>query len=648
MKKSSIALTLTALAVATASFAAKNNGNKTVMTVGPDKVTLNEFEYLFNKNNQQQTSATSLDEYIDMFVNYKLKVVAAKDAGYDTARSYLADMKKYTNELARPYMRTQAVDDSLVNVAYNHLREMTDVNHILIPTGGQSPEIQKQLADSIYNAILGGADFGELAKKYSADKNSARRNGHMGYIVGGLWPYTFEDVAFNTPVGATSEPTQSIYGYHIVQVLDRKPNPGTVKTRHILKSTRDKSPEEEQHQKELIDSLFKVVSSGADFATVARQNTDEPQGQQSGGDLPWFSPGQMVPEFNDVAFMLKPGEISNPVKTSFGWHIILCEDRKNVPPIDSLRSALAESVKKDERGTLAVHRTLDNWKHSAGTKINQRTLETVKNCFTKAGGLTADALESLKSSNAETASMGKEKVTVGQIAEMLNPDPEALPEVAVKAFNVMLDHKLEEMAMAQYIATLPEKYPDYRNLINEYRDGMLLYEVSNAEIWDKANADSAGLQNYYLAHKDNFRWERPHYKGFIVVATSDSIADEVVKFLTAPGADLESLATSKSIRKHFGNDAKVERVLAGKGDNAVVDHLCFNGKMPEIKNRWKAYRAIGGRVIDQPENARDVKGQVSLAYQQELEAEWLKTLRNRYKVTIDRKALQKAFPATGK
>lgn len=645
MNKSSIVLTITALTLASAAFAINGKSDPVVMTVGGEKVTLSEFEYLFKKNNEQQATTTPLDEYIDMFVNYKLKVLAAKDAGLDTAASYVSDMKKYTRELARPYMRDASVDDSLVNVAYAHTLEMVNVDHILIPTMANpvKRKAQQALADSLRQALVDGADFGETAAKYSLDKRAAANGGNMGFVVGGLWPYTFEDLAFNTPIGEISPVKESSYGFHIIRVRDRKPNPGTIKVRHILKMTNDMDEAGIGRQRQVIDSIRTVVCGGADFAAVARETTDEPQGKQNGGELPWFSTGQMVKEFNDAAFALSPGEISQPVKTQFGWHIILCEARKNVAPLDSVRTNLLETIQRDERSQLAVSRTLDNWKAQSGVKLNAATATRIATLINGEGTLSPTLLETLGNMTDVAATVGTDKITVADVASRLRPDGNLTVNETNSLFERVLQKEINEVATNQYIASLPDTYADYRNLINEYRDGMLMYEISNAEVWERANADSAGLQNYYLAHIDEYRWNRPHYKGYIVAATTDSLAAEAMSYLASADAGTNPLAPT-SVRKRFGNDVKIERVLAAKGDNAVVDYLCFEGPKPKVKGRWQAYRVYDGRIINAPEDARDVKGQVSMGYQQQLETQWLKTLHRRYKVKVDRKALHKAFP----
>lgn len=643
MNKSSIALALSALTLVSASLAAKQTKDPVVMTVGQQKVTLSEFEYLYKKNNDQQASKTSLDDYIDMFVNYKLKVQAAKDAGLDTTASYIGDMEKYTAELAAPYMRSAFVDDSLVNVAYNHMQEMVNVDHILIPLmeKNRSHTAQRALADSIHDALVNGADFGDMAEKYSADRNTAVRKGAMGYIVGGVWPYVFEDLAFNTPVGEISQIGVSTYGFHIVKVNDRKPNPGLIKTRHILKSV--DANRNSDSQKHAIDSILALARNGVDFLSLASDNTDDPSGQKNGGDLPWFTTGQMVTEFNDAAFELQPGQISAPVLTRFGWHIILCEGRKNIEPLDSIRPTITDRIRSDERSSMSVLRTLNDWKAKNGLKINDKGIREGLAIIETSGNLSQETIDQMKKSKTPVCSLGKEEISLGHVAESMRPDAEVSGKSAESALRFAIENKINELATRQYIASLPQSQPDYRNLLNEYRDGMLLYEISNMEIWDRANSDSIGLQKFYETHIADYKWDRPHYKGYVIAATTDSLADAALDYFTSSKLPTEHLVNPRNVRKRFGTDVKVERVLAGKGDNNIIDNLAFGAPAKDVKNRWKSHRLLFGRVINAPEDARDVKGQVSLGYQQQLESEWIKRLHETYRIKIDRKAIRKAL-----
>lgn len=640
MNKSSLAVVLSALTLSSTLFAAKPKSDPVIMNIGPDKVRLSEFEYLYNKNNSQQAADIPIDEYLDMFVNYKLKVLAARDAGLDTLATYLNDMAKYTADLSAPYLRCKAVDDSLVNVAYEHMKDVADVDHILIASNhsGMTVEQLRQRADSVRQALVDGADFGEMAANFSIDRTTSANGGKMGNVIGGLWPYTFEDLVYTTPVGSVSKVAQSPYGFHIVRVNSRHPNPGSVKARHILRRT---DGQNDERQKALTDSLLALLKNGADFATLAAEYTQDPQGRRSGGDLPWFSEGQMVKDFSDAAFAMKPGEISEPVRTSYGWHIIKLEQRKPLMPLDSLRQGIQERIANDERGPMAVLRTLDRWKAENGVSISADARKEFADALTKYSN-SDEAIKSLNQSTVTAARLGNETITLGNVVRSIRQNPSYTREQALSAYDNALDGSLYSLARKQFIESLPEHETAYRNLLNEYRDGLLLYEISNKEVWDRANSDTEGLEKFYEAHKADYSWDRPRFKGYLVSATNDSVADAAMAFLEKNFSNASQPIPSQVLKKEFGNNAKIERALVAKGDNAIIDALSFGGPKPKADSRWKAFRTFHGRVINAPEEARDVKGQVSLAYQQELEAKWLEELHKKYPVKIDRKTIKKA------
>lgn len=645
MQKLFTALMLAAAATIAVTATAKKNGDPVVMQIGSQKVTMSEFKYFHDKNAEQQASTPKLDDYIDMFVNYKLKVEAARRAGIDTTAAYREELKKNIAHLSEPYLRDKEVDDSLVNVAIGHLREVLDVDHILIPESwhGLSRAKTYLMADSLRNALAAGtASWSDVSSAYSADELSASRGGYLGQLTGGIYPYAFEDIAYNTPAGSISEVGKSRFGYHIVRVRSRRPSPGKIKVRHLVKVTRDMSDKEAAIRKKAVDSLYNLAAHGVPFVQLASENTDEARGKATGGELPWFAPGEMVPEFNDAAFALQPGEISQPVKTVFGWHIIYCEERRPFEITDSLRAAIFDRIKGDERGDLAVERTASRWLASHAGCLMPEGADEAARIFS--GGGNASSLDALKKSTVPALTVGGRTVTVGQVASLIDMPSEISSELASGLYNSAARRMLRTAALEQYAEHLPEIDPDYRNIYNEYRDGLLFFEISNAKVWQRANADSLGLQRYFETNRADFAWDRPHYKGFVISALNDSIADAVYSYLAETYRAGEPASVSRQeIRKRFGTDAKVDRVLAGRGDNRVVDNLCFGGDKPDVDNRYKAYRLFAGRIIDEPENARDVRGRVSESYQVRLEKEWLTQLRASIKVKVDRKAIHRAF-----
>lgn len=610
---------------------ARKSDDPVVMTVGGQKVALSEFEYLYRKNNVQQQVVTSLDDYVDMFINYKLKVIAAKNAGIDTMASYVNDMVTFRTELAQPYMIDRGVTDSLVEVAYGHLKENVAVSHIMVPVNGQYPyDLQVHVLDSIRGLIKGGADFGDLARKYSIDPAVQVNGGYMGYITGGMLPYAFEDAAYNTPVGEISEPVATMFGLHIIRVEDRRADRGEVKTRHILKVTQGLDDATMIAKKVAIDSIYQVLKGGADFATVAMAETEDPTGRTTGGDLPWVGSGRVVPEFEDVMFSLADGEISEPVLTRFGYHIVLREGHRGVASIEAMREAIEKQIMNDERLELLRERSLQRYAASTGAVILPKGIATLNKEVKASGGYNADARKALAGNRTHVMKVGGKKYSFAQIADMM-PE-EDYPDV--ESMESVFREKVFKKAVADdMMATLPDREPEYRNLINEYSDGLLLYEISNRMVWERPNTDPEGLEEYFRAHSGEFVWSEPHYRGYVLSATSDSIADKALDFLQTNTVADDALTSE--LRKRFGTAVKIERVIASASDNAVVAYVAFGADKPSVDGRWASFRAYGGQVLQQPEKATDIRGQVSMRYQQSLENEWVKSLRDTYQVTVD-------------
>lgn len=322
MKKGLLSLVIVLAAAGIAQ--AKGNESPVLMTINGKPVTLSEFEYLYHKNNSQQVSTQPIDEYLQMFITYKQKVADAEAEGIDKSQAFQNEFEGYRRDLAEPYLRVQAVEDSLVNAIYDRMKEEVDVSHIMIASRGAeiNPAEQKTRLDSIRNAIIAGADFEQLARRFSIDRSVIRNGGHMGYITATKFPYTFEDAAYTTPVGQISPVIETPFGYHIVKVHNRRPARGQVLVEHILKLTQGLPETEAAAKKAQIDSIATLLANGGDFEAIARQESEDPGSKREGGRLNWFGTGMMVPEFETAAFALENGKISEPVKTAYGYHLI--------------------------------------------------------------------------------------------------------------------------------------------------------------------------------------------------------------------------------------------------------------------------------------------------------------------------------------
>lgn len=604
-----------------------------LMTVDGVPVTLSEFEYLYNKNNDQQVEHQTLDEYLEMFKVYKLKVAEARHQQVDTAAAFQREFQGYRAELVAPYLRDTIVDRKLIEEAYAHTLESVDINHLMLPTD------KRALADSLHEVLKANpSEFLALVAQYSIDPTLQRNGGHYGYISAGQFPYEFENGAYNTQVGEISEVISTRFGNHIIQVLGRKPNPGEVSARHILISfPSERTPENDAAAKARIDSIYTVLKDGADFAKLAREVSSCPSSAQ-GGDLGWFGPGRMVPEFETAVYSLADGEFSEPFTTQFGWHIAKRTGSRPVAPLAQLESNIRRAIEHDGRTHLAVEAKANELAKAYNARIIPAGKDRLSSIISTAGTFAA-ALPTLTADNTPIIAVGDSTIT---IAEFMTPTPRLAPTDEMAQIDQMLNDRLTEMILTYEDHRLESKYPELRNLINEYRDGMMLFEVSNQNVWNVPANDPEGLEAYFQAHKDNYRtWTEPRFKGFVIYATSDSLLQEVNAFLAENKP--EASEVGNVLKEKFPRNIKIERVILPKGKNAIIDYLGFGAEKPDLskERRWKVFTSYLAGVIDQPEEASDCRAAVSADYQKALEDKWVEHLKATYPIKVDKKVLKK-------
>lgn len=644
MKKQIIPVILLA-AGAVAGAIASAPKDPVLMTVNGKKVPLSEFLYLYEKNNQQQQQPQSIDEYLDMFINYKLKVAAAEDAGCDTTQAFHKEFDSYAADLATPYMRDQEAEARVAEQIKKNSRRNVDVSHIMIPPGNNPAETRTNMMfmDSIRTLILNGADFSELAMKYSEDPSKVQNMGHWGWITVNRHPYPFEEAAFATPVGEISEPFLDMpYGIHIVKVNDERPDPGQVHAAHILKLAGDPrirkiDPTRDSVAKVQIDSLYQLAINGADFAELAKNNSEDPSSAHDGGDLGFFGATRMVPEFEEVAFALKDGEVSEPFKTSFGYHIIKRLDWRETTPEDEMDNIINTRFKADNAlATMLAKDYSNKCRLQYKADVIPAGMAEVRNIINNAGKYDSTTTETLVAKPIKVAKAGKRTITSAEVAKKM-PAYEFGATQGYNFFESYVQQEIDNVVKELVLDDLAQNNTEYHNLLNEYRDGILLFDVSNSKVWERSNKDREGLEAYFQANKTKYTWDAPRYKGYVVLATNDSVADVAKQFLAENIIPADSLQATFS--KRFGREAKIERVVGAKGDSPVVDYIAFGQQKPVLKSIWNAWFGYQGRIIDTPEEAIDMRGPVTADYAQYLEQEWIKELRKKYKVKVDKKVL---------
>lgn len=643
MKKVLLSLAIAAIG-GLSMVASSKDSDPVLMTVNKKPVKLSEFAYLYQKNNAQQLSTQPIDEYLDLFVVYKLKVADAEAAGIDENEAFINEYAGYKRDLAEPYLVDKSARDSLVRSIYDRMQQEVDVSHIMVekPFGAKASASKKALLDSLRSEIIAGrADFAAVADKYSIDPGVKRNHGHMGYIVAGAFPYTFEDAAYTTPVGEISPVIETPFGYHIVKVNGTRKALGQVKVQHILKLTRGLSEEEQAAKKAQIDSIYKVLVDGADFGEVAKTESEDPGSARNGGLIDWFSTGQMVPEFEKTSFALSNGEISEPFSTAYGYHIVKRLDWKQADSYEDMAPRINAMIDRDDRQYIPVRAKTRQLRAKYNTTIHQDIVDDVRNIITEHRSLDSALVAQLVADKRVIISLNSEdgEITVGDVFSALPAKFNAMPaDDANGSFLKRVEEVADEAAVDAERENLAKENKEYSNLLNEYRDGMLLFEISDRNVWSRSKEDTEGIKAYFEANKSKYTtWKAPKFKGYVIFATSDSLKEAAQQYLAANNVANDKLV--ETLRSEFGKDVKVERVLAAEGENSIIDGLAFGKAAPKPTGKWIAYFAYAGKIIDQPEEVADERGLITTDYQNYLEEEWVKALKKKYKVKVNKKVL---------
>ena len=603
---------------------------------------LEEFNYIYKKNNSISKEPLSKKEYLDLFVNYKLKVTEAEAQGMDTMPDFKKELEYYRNELAKPYLNDKKATEAVAKEAYDRMLEEVDVSHILImiprnPFPEDTLKAYKKITD-IRNEILNGADFEETAFRNSEDPSAKKNRGHLGYITVFQTVYPFETAAYATPVGEVSPIVKTSFGYHILKVNGKRKSPGEIKVAHIMKVIpRNASPEVQAKAKHEIDSIYSLLQNGADFNDLAQKFSDDRNTAPNGGELNWFGTGRMIPEFAEAAFALKNnGDISEPVRTRVGWHIIKKIDQRDIRPYEEQKEELLKKVTNSNRSLSGKEATIKRLKKENGFKVDSTTLKTVKELFAKTGMTKDDFIAKLQNTPETLCSIGDSTFTTADLAAYLNNDKSLKPGVSPLILDKKTDGFFNEKIINFEKSNLEKKYPDFRYLMNEYHDGLLIFEISQKEIWNKASTDSTGLRRYYEEHKgkyvtpDKFTGDIFFCKNRKALNTIESIVKDSV---TESNLDtLKTILGSNFIHKsgdfEKGADETVDAALWNTGTKLPenMKKTCFFGKFKKGKQQ----------------DFDEVKGLVIADYQTFIEKNWLKSLKEKYKPVVNYKVLKKS------
>ena len=622
----------------------QNTNDKVLLTIDDKKINAEEFLRIYDKNktNFSTGEVTSIEEYLDLFINFKLKVIEAEKSGLDTTSSFINEFEGYKKQLAAPYLIDEKANEQVIQEAYERMQYEVRASHILVRIDpNASPEdtlVAYEKAIGIRKRLVKGEPFEMVAKGSSEDPSVKNNGGDLGFFTVFQMIYPFENAVYNAEIGQISNPVRTRFGYHIIKLTDKRKARGQVKVAHIMLTIpQGTSPEAEKQKKVLINELYHRAKQGEDFQTLAKEYSEDRGSAGNGGELPWFGAGRMVQEFEKAAFELSVNdEISQPVRTGFGWHIIKRIDRKDIPTLEEALPEIKRKIGRDQRAKVAREALINNLKKEYGFVQKKENLPVNYDTTANAYVLKQEYLSKNSDLNGELFSFLDKKFSKKDYIDFVNTqnrNKELNPYDYLMLYKEFVNNKILEVEESR----LEEKYPEYRYLLKEYHDGMLLFEITDQKIWSKAANDSIALREYYKKNKNNYMWDE-RWDGSIYYCSNEQTKTTVSKIIN-----------KKSFGKKMNNDnlleqlnskeevLRIETGIFEKGENIFVDNLIWNEKNTQENS---AVVLLKGEIL-KPDNKKfdECRGMVISDYQDYLDKEWIESLRKKYNIIINSEVL---------
>jgi peptidyl-prolyl cis-trans isomerase SurA len=618
-----------------------------LFTVDGKPVNVSEFNYIYTKTNGAKAdfSQTSVNEYLDLYTRFKMKVARAKEMKLDTIPALQEELLGYRRQLADSYLTDREVSDKLVKEVYERMLHDVSVSHILVKIeGNDTTKAYNSIKDALAK-LTKGDKFEDVAKAVSQDATSKDNGGYIGFLTAMLPEgfYSFENALYNTPVGKTSGIVRSPMGYHIIKVNEQRAARGEVEVSHIL-VRKKKDGVDIPNAKERVEALYAELKSGKSFDELATKHTEDQSSQARAGYLGFFGIGRYEPGFEDAAFGLaKDGDYSQPYESSIGWHIILRKSKKGIEPFDAIKSRLKARVQRDSRFELArtamVERIKGEAKFTEGVAARDKFIGTLDSSFLTYSYKLPENLP-----NDKLLSFGNTTTTVGEWATWLNESANKrinysmqmnnnTTEVAKKLYGEFVTEK----ALGYEETQLDKKYPDFKNLMREYEEGILLFEAIKQNVWDKASQDTVGLEKFYTQNASKYMWD--DRASLIYYTVSDS-------------AKADSLKIRKYAVKHTPQEVLTKFNKKGEAVKFREETLERSKTKILAPSVWKAGSIVANakeplsfmkveKIIPKSQKAlKDARGYVVADYQEFLEKQWMDELTAKYKVDINKDVLK--------
>ncbi len=625
---------------------AQQSEKQVLFTIDNDSFYTDEFTRVYNKNLElvKDDSQKNLNNYLDLFIGYKLKVEKAKKLGLQNNTKYQNELNSYRTQLAKNYLNDSKVTTELVNEAYDRMKTEVRASHILVMVD-ENADAKDTL--KAYNKVLditkrlkSGEKFEELALKFSEDPSAKVNKGDLGYFSAFKMVYPFESAAYNTKVGEVSKIVRTRFGYHLIKVTDKRENRGEVTVAHImLLKPENLDAEKTQKIEKDINDIYQKIQQGESFEELAKQFSDDKSTAAKGGVLQKFGSGQLTSqEFEDVAFGLKEKEqISKPFKSQFGWHIVKLIDKHPVKSLEDLKFDIENNIKRDDRSRLItsslVNKLSKKYTLDKNAKLYNKIVKAVNDDYYS---LNWKQPEDAKNYNEALLTINNDKNVNGS-AFLSYLESQQKAGHKTKPISTLVSDLYknwsEEQLINYYNENLEREVPEFRYVMEEYRDGLLLFDLMEKEIWDRAKQDTIGLESFYKSHLDKYKW-KDRYDVDIYSSTDKSFVEKAQKYA---GKNKSVDYIKEKINKSGKINIMVKSGVFEKDYDVLPDFNINKEGATSIVQKGNYYFVANVKSIkpSEPKPLEECKGAVVSDYQQYLEDNWVNELKKDFTVKVN-------------
>ncbi len=639
---------------------AQVNNDEVLMTIAGKRIYVSEFLNIYQKNNVkgETIDKKSLDEYLDLFINFKLKVKQAEELGLDTIASFRNELNGYREQLAKPYFTDDVTLNRLIQEAYE--REKTDLraSHIffrLAPDATPADTIAAyNKAMAARDKLMKGASFEGVAVEFSEDPSAKDREatqqhpflkgnkGDLGFFAVFDMVYAFENGAWKTEVGKVSMPVRTEYGYHLIKVTARRPALGKVTVAHIfLAIPKNATAEDSARVQKRIDSVYAKLKGGTSFEVLVKACSDDKGSAAKDGVLPAFGVNRMVPEFVEAIYSLdNVGDYTKPILTTYGWHIVKLIERKTQKPLEDEKVELKQRIMKDNRGDQTRTVVIARIRKEYGVTENPEAVQAFYKVVTDSIFLAKWKASLAGNLTGMIFKIGNMTFRQKDFADYLASTQRKQEKQSISAYvDKMYREFLDESLMKYENSQLEQKYPEFKALMGEYRDGILLFDLTDQKVWSKAVKDTLGLEGFYQKNKNNYKWET-RLDASIYTVKNVKMVQKVKNFVKSGLSDADLL---KEVNTDSLQVLAIESGKFSRKDNKLIDSIPWvPGFSNDIVNKGTTVFVYVRKLLKpETKELNEARGLITADYQNYLEKEWIASLRIKYPVEVKKDVLAK-------